>query len=70
MSRRRAEGLQQWVSLWNLGLCSGDGLYSLMNELVVSSTGSRLTRRGGGVVAGQENRSWGSRCGLNEGCGG
>jgi len=45
MSRRRAEGLQQWVSLWNLGLCSGDGLYSLMNELVVSSTGSRLTRR-------------------------
>ena len=30
------------------GQCSGGGLYSPMNGLAVSSTGSRISRRGGG----------------------
>ena len=41
-----------------------------MNELAVSNTGSRISCRGDGWVADQENGSWESRHGLDEGCGG
>jgi len=37
-SRRRAEGLRKWASLWNSALCCEYGLHSPRNKPAVPST--------------------------------
>ena len=50
-SRRRAEGLRQWASLWNSALCYlyEDGLHSPRNKLALSSASTVVEYVGGGV---------------------